>query len=116
MYFPAGPGADNRQLEDFGRAMQRSFQTLGINVPRDLPAFLTGNPHGDLLKMVAELLSKTRDQFHAAPDLLMFLIHGPTDRLYKMIKNVCEVQFGVASQGESSTPIPPILSHQGAGH
>ena len=82
------------------QGVQRGFGTLGIAIPRDLPAVLTGNPNGDMTAMVAELISKSAAVFGKKPDVLMFLIHGASERIYGAIKNVCEVQFGVASQGK----------------
>ena len=99
MYLPAGAGVPPQAIEEFVGGIQRGFGTLGMNLPRDLPALLRGNAQGDIAIMVAELFSKANAAFGAKPDLLMFLIHGSSDRIYKAIKNACDIQFGVASQG-----------------
>ncbi|KAI9783161.1 MAG: hypothetical protein M1816_001483 [Peltula sp. TS41687] len=98
MYIPAGAGAPMDAVQDLVGGIQRGFGTLGMNVPRDLPAFLRGNAQGDIAIMVAELFSKANAAFGTKPDLLMFLIHGASDRIYKAVKNACDIQFGVASQ------------------
>lgn len=101
MYLPAGGGVNAQTLQDFVAGIQRGFGILGMGIPRDLPALLRGNAQGDVALMVAELFSKAGTAFGAKPDLLLFLIHGSNDRIYKAIKNACDIQFGVASQGWS---------------
>ncbi|KAI9833531.1 MAG: hypothetical protein M1826_007145 [Phylliscum demangeonii] len=98
MYLPAGPVANENVMQEFARNVQRGFGSLGIGVPQDLPVFLKGNANGDFSTMVAELLSKASQRFSAKPDLLMFMLHGSSERIYAAIKNVCDVQFGVPSQ------------------
>jgi eukaryotic translation initiation factor 2C len=72
---------------------------LGMGVPRDEPAMLKGNPHGDITQIIGEIIAKSKSKFGNKPDLVMVLVHGASDRLYRAIKNVCEITFGVASQG-----------------
>ena len=99
MYFPAGAGIGFGALEDFSKSVHRAFGTLGINVPRDTPAMLKGNQQAEMVTLVGELLAKVKDRFNMRPDLLLFLLHGASERLYKAIKNICEIHYGIASQG-----------------
>lgn len=98
MYLPVGHGASEQAIIEFAHSVQRGFQTTGMTV-RAPPAILKGNPQGDVAIMVAELFSKANAQCGAKPELLMFLLHGASERLYSAIKNACDIQFGIASQG-----------------
>jgi len=80
------------------------FQLLGIGTPRGEPPIFHGNPHGDFKASVAELLSKAHDTYGCRADLLIFLQHGSVEITYRVIKNVCDIQFGVASQGMCTCP------------
>ena len=99
MYFPAGSGVSLNALEAFSKSAQRAFSALGISMPNSPPVIAKGNPQGDMTPSIAELLGKTKTKFGTRPDLLIFLLHGPSESLYRSIKSLCDVQFGVASQG-----------------
>ena len=43
-------------------------------------------------------IGKTGNAFNRKPDIFFFLLHGASTSIYKIIKNVCEVKLGVASQ------------------
>ncbi|KAI9774689.1 MAG: hypothetical protein M1840_002938 [Geoglossum simile] len=98
MYFPTGNPKGIETLRTFVRDTERAFQILGINTPRGDPPIFHGNPHGDFKSLVAELLSKAHDAYGCRADLLIFLQHGSIEPTYRAIKNVCDIQFGVASQ------------------
>ncbi|KAH0555907.1 hypothetical protein GP486_006150, partial [Trichoglossum hirsutum] len=98
MYFPAGRPVDDRSLQQFAKLISSAFNGLGINTPRDLPAFLLGNPHGDIRTMIAELISKSHSTHGSRPDLLIFIQHGSNEGIYRAVKNICDIQHGVASQ------------------
>ncbi|KAI9783515.1 MAG: hypothetical protein M1839_003685 [Geoglossum umbratile] len=98
MYYPTGSPKSNESLRAFARDAARAFQLLGINVARGEPPIFHGNPHGDFKVSIAELLGKTHDTFNYRPDLLIFIQHGPVETTYRAIKNVCDIQFGIASQ------------------
>lgn len=74
---------------------------MGIRVPRDLPAFLQGNVQGNVKVMIAEVMAKAKGTFGKQPDVVFFLLHAASTALYKAIKDCCDVQFGIASQGRS---------------
>jgi hypothetical protein len=99
MYFPTGNSKSIENVRAFTRDTMRVFQLLGIDIPRSEPPIFHGNPHGDFKASVAELLSKVHDTYDCRADLLMFLQHGSVEMTYRAIKNVCDIQFGVASQG-----------------
>ncbi|KAI9747808.1 MAG: hypothetical protein M4579_007383, partial [Chaenotheca gracillima] len=98
LYLPAGRMVDEAQLIQFATGIARGFHDLGMTLPEKLPAFLRGNPQSDMLAIIKELAAKTGGAFQSKPDILFFVIHGVSERLYKAIKNVCEIQFGFASQ------------------
>ncbi|KAI9821210.1 MAG: hypothetical protein M1827_003944 [Pycnora praestabilis] len=98
LYFPGRGPIDDGTLQRWASAVMQSFRALGLSVPRGLPSFLKGNPQGTMSQMIAELMTKAKQTFGQKPDLLMFLIHGSSEMLYKTIKNICDVLFGVASQ------------------
>ena len=81
------------------RSLRSGFGAVGITTPRELPAFLKGNPQGHLKQIVAELLAKTASAFNSKADLLIIILHDTHERLYKVLKKVCEIDFGVSSQG-----------------
>ncbi|KAI9798769.1 MAG: hypothetical protein M1833_004599 [Piccolia ochrophora] len=98
LYFPAQKKVDDASLQNFCRTVQRGFIDLGIGASRDLPLFLVGNPQGEIRTIIGELMSKAHSQSGKKLEVLMILIHGASDRLYRAIKHVCDVQFGVVSQ------------------
>ena len=99
MYFPAGPGVSLDALQDFSKAVQRALSALGISMPNSSPVIHKANQQSDMTGSIADLMGKTQNKFGTRPDLLMFLLHGSSERLYRGIKSLCDVQFGVASQG-----------------
>ncbi len=99
LYLPGNLAVGDNELQSLMRAMLTGFGNLGMSMPNVLPAFLRGNPQGDLKMSIAQLLAKTHDAFKRKADLLIFIIHGGNERLYKVLKNLCDVRFGVASQG-----------------
>ncbi|KAI9878840.1 MAG: hypothetical protein M1830_010363 [Pleopsidium flavum] len=98
LYLPAIGALDDATLQRFCRAMQSGFNAVGIRTPGALPAYLKGNPQGDIKQAIAELLAKTANAFRCKPELLIFLIHGRNEKLYRAIKNLCDIHFGVSSQ------------------
>ncbi|KAI9841958.1 MAG: hypothetical protein M1837_000278 [Sclerophora amabilis] len=98
MYFAAGRKIDDSTLKQFAISIAKGFSELGAIVPRALPSYLIGNPQGPITDSIQGLIAKAHNDFGTKPQLLMFMIHGASERLYKIIKNVCEIQFGVASQ------------------
>jgi len=101
LYLPGGGRqAQDTELQNFCRAMSNSLLAVGITAPRSQPAFLKGNAHGDLKQEISQLVGKCTHAFSAAkPDLLVFLLHDKASTLiYKVIKSVCEVDFGIPSQ------------------
>lgn len=98
IYFPGHRALGDAELQGFVRDMQKGFHGVGMTTPAGLPAFLKGNPQGDLKQIIVDILAKTATAFHKKADLLIFLIHQSSDRLYRVIKNICDVQFGVTSQ------------------
>lgn len=98
MYFPAGPGVSLDALQDFSKAVQRALSALGISMPNSSPVIHKANQQSDMTGSIADLMGKTQNKFGTRPDLLMFLLHGSSERLYRGIKSLCDVQFGVASQ------------------
>ncbi len=104
LYIPGVRALEDNELQGFVRTMQSGFKAVGMELPAELPAFLKGNPQGDMKQAIAELMAKTANAFKSKPELLMFLIHGLNERLYRVIKNLCDVHFGVSSQGISLNP------------
>lgn len=98
LYLPGSRAVGDPQLQAFVKALCNGFQAVGIRTPRALPAFLKGNPQGDLKQMITELLAKTATAFQQKTDLLIFLIHSSQEKLYRVIKNICDVRLGVSSQ------------------
>ena len=58
MYLAAEADVPSQAIEEFVGGIQRGFDNLGLDIPRDLPAVLRGNAQGDIAIMVAELFSK----------------------------------------------------------
>jgi eukaryotic translation initiation factor 2C len=100
VYLPGGGRiAQDRDIETFARAMTGSLQSTGLTSPRSPPAVLKGNPHGNLKEEIDQLTQKTGSMFRSKPELLVFLLHeGANTNLYKTIKSVCEVEYGIRSQ------------------
>ena len=101
LYLPGGGRqAQDGELQSFCKAMANSLMSVGITASRSPPAFLKGNAHGDLKQEISQLAGKCTHAFGAAkPDLLVFLLHDKANpTIYKVIKSVCEVDFGIPSQ------------------
>ncbi|KAI9714677.1 MAG: hypothetical protein M1812_006342 [Candelaria pacifica] len=98
LYFPARGAIDDLTIENWLRTATNAFRALGINVPNGGVPWLKGNPQGNIAILVGELMQKVHNAFGGKPQLLLFLIHSGCDPLYKAIKNVSDMQFGVASQ------------------
>lgn len=101
LYLPGGgQQAQDVELQNFCKAMSKSLSSVGITTSRSPPAFLKGNPYGDIKQEISQLVGKCATAFGAAkPDLLVFLLHDKANPLiYKAIKSVCEVDFGIPSQ------------------
>ncbi|MCJ1286708.1 hypothetical protein MMC26_006054 [Xylographa opegraphella] len=100
MYLPGGTRqADDITLQGFCKSLLNSLGILGIGTPRGPPAFLRGNPQGDLKDAVTELARKTGGHFKAKPEILFFLLHDKANpQIYKVLKSVCEVELGIPSQ------------------
>ena len=101
---------DPATLQNFANAIRVSFNGMGIRVPSDLPAFLQGNIQGNVATMIAEVMSKAKGTFGSTPDIIFFLLHGANIPVYKAVKDCCDVQFGVASQGKLLDSLD--LAHQ----
>ena len=98
LYLPGSRAIGDVKLQEFIRSVQSGFSNVGMTTPANLPAFLKGNPQGDLKQIIAELLAKTASAFGSKADLLLILIHSSQDKLYRVIKNICDVRVGVSSQ------------------
>ena len=101
LYLPGGGRqASDGELQAFCRAMTNSLASVGITPSRSPPAFLKGNAHGDIKQEISQLVGKCTHAFRAGkPDLLVFLLHDKANpSIYKVIKSVCEVDFGIPSQ------------------
>ena len=100
MYLAGGlRQADDPTLQNFCRALVTSLGSVGLGTPSSPPAFLRGNPQGDLKREVTELIGKTGRAFKAKPEILFFLLHDKANpQIYKVLKSVCEVDFGIPSQ------------------
>ncbi|SLM40808.1 Stem cell self-renewal protein Piwi [Lasallia pustulata] len=99
-YLPAGRGVNDQVLQGLTRNLVTSLAGLGLGAPiGQPPAFILGNPQGDLNEMIQALFAKTGNLFKRKPELFIFLVHQDcTAAIYKVLKNLCERQFGVASQ------------------
>ena len=98
IYLPGSRAVGDSQLQEFMRSFVSGFQAVGIRMPSRLPAFLKGNPQGDLKQIITNILGKTASAFNQKADLLVFLIHSSQEKLYRVIKNICDVRLGVSSQ------------------
>ncbi|KAI9812851.1 MAG: hypothetical protein M1832_006472 [Thelocarpon impressellum] len=99
MYFPGTRNIDDSTLQELAVNMRKSLRELGVGISSDMPSFLRGNPMGDIKALIAELMGKSASvNGGAKPRLLVFLLHQGGDRLYSIIKTVCDTLFGVASQ------------------
>ncbi len=98
LYLPGSRAIGDHQLQEFIRSMQSGLANVGMTVPAQLPAYLKGNPQGDLKQIITELLAKTASAFKRKADLLLILIHSSQEKLYRALKNICDVRLGVSSQ------------------
>ena len=100
MYLAGGARqADDTTLQGFCKSLLNSLGIVGIGIPRGPPAFLRGDPQGDLKEEVTELVRKTGEHFNTKPEMLFFLLHDKAKpQIYKVLKSVCEVEFGIPSQ------------------
>ena len=95
LYLPGGRGIDDRTLQNFTRALASSCSTLGLTTPDGPPAFLKGNPQGNVKEEIMNLYAKTGNTFNKKPEILFFLLHqGANPLIYRAIKAVCEVDIG----------------------
>ena len=98
-YLPSGRGVNDQVLQSFARALVASLAGLGLTTPSEPPALILGNPQGDLNEILKALFAKTGNHFQRKPQLFIVLLHQDcTPAIYKVIKNCCERQYGVASQ------------------
>lgn len=104
LYFPGMKTLNDDVLQRYMRTMQSGLKALGLRIPDALPAFLKANPQSDLKQAIAELMAKAGNAFQSRPNVLFILVHRGHERLYSVLKNICDVQFGVASQGMSFSP------------
>lgn len=101
-YLTSGRRVNDQDLQVFAKAMVTSLASLGLETPKEPPAFILGNPAGDLNEMIQALFAKTGNIFQRKPELFIFLVHQDCPpAIYKIIKNCCEANFGVASQVEN---------------
>lgn len=109
-YLPAGRGVNDQVLQGLTRNLVTSLAGLGLGAPiGQPPAFILGNPQGDLNEMIQALFAKTGNLFKRKPELFIFLVHQDcTAAIYKVLKNLCERQFGVASQVENANSIDSL--------
>lgn len=56
------------------------------------------NPQGDMARTIAEMLRKVETHTGARPNLVMFLLPTISVEPYATIKNICDTQYGIASQ------------------
>lgn len=99
LYFPAGgSGPSDGNLQQFGSSIQQALRGLGMSVPQRSPVVMRGNPSGNMSTIIAELMAKGHSLFAEEPQLLLFLLQGASEHLYRGIKHLCDIQFGVASQ------------------
>lgn len=98
LYLPGNRAVGDAQLQEFVRSVRNGFSNVGIEIPANLPAYLKGNPQGDLKQIILELLSKTAAAFRRKADLLIVLIHSSQEKIYRALKSICDVRLGVASQ------------------
>ena len=96
LYLPGGRYVvQDNDINNFFRIIDNSFLTVGIDSPKASPAYLKGNPHGNI-KAEIELL--TGNFFRAKPDMLFFLVDDKANpAIHKTTKSVCEVDFGIPS-------------------
>ena len=89
---------DDRALEALKEALSSSLTALGLRIPNTFP-HLIGNPQGDMKEILSNIYGKTGSLFNRKPNLFFILLHdGANPLIYKLIKSVCEVDQGVASQ------------------
>lgn len=95
LYLPGGRGVDDQILQGFTQALTSSCSNLGLITPDGPPAFLKGNPQGNIKEEIRNLYAKTGNTFGQKPQILFFLLHqGANPSLYRAIKAVCEVDIG----------------------
>ena len=89
----------DNEINNFARAMANAFLSVGLASPGAAPAYLKGNPQGNIKAEIELLIGKTGNLFRAKPEMLFFLLHDKANpAIYKAIKSVCEVDFGIPSQ------------------
>lgn len=96
---PNGPRVDERGIDTFTKVCGQQFANYGIAVnPKSYPQWTLSNPHGDLERMIGEMISKLQNANGMRPNLLIFVLSAQATEPYVTIKNICDTVFGIASQ------------------
>lgn len=100
MYFPAGRNrVEEHQLLSFCKELANGLSAVGMKAPQGPPRILPGNPQASIKSQVEDLIKVVGKRLDKKPDLLIFFLHSTSGTsLYRAIKNVCEVHFGITSQ------------------
>jgi eukaryotic translation initiation factor 2C len=98
VYIPARQPLDNGQLERFGGEMVRSFSDCGMNVPREGPPVMVGNPFGNLIQVTNDAVARAHNKFGSPPDVIFYILQGASTPIYKTLKAGLDVHLGIASQ------------------
>ena len=99
LYLPGGRLVDQSTLDGFYRSLATMMKTMGMGTPQAAPVTLTGNPQGDIVSIIGNLIGKVGNTFNRKPDILFFLLNnGSPTQLYRAIKSICEVELGIPSQ------------------
>lgn len=85
-------------LRDFAAKVNYAFLTYGMSVQRQDPPTAIANPQGDMARTIAEMLRKVESLKGVRPNLIVFLLPVASVEPYATIKNICDTQYGVASQ------------------
>lgn len=95
---------DRKPLDEFATGMIRGFQSLGIEMPRNLPPLVRGTVGQDVRVVINDMIAGATKTFGSKPQVLVFFRHGADAGFYRTCKQICDVDLGIVSQGEP----PPI--------
>lgn len=88
---------DEDVLRELGSGMATALRSHGIEMPRDPPPFHFGNIQA-LENTVKEFGMMCKKVYGRFPNLLVFPLLGQATELYKSIKYLGDIKFGVATQ------------------